>query len=182
MLASACLHLGLFALLGGFVFNTASTIPPVAIELLEVPYSVSHPLKNFSTKKSAAVVQHEPDEFLESDTELSSESKPVQVSATPSQIASAKELYISKLFRLLNAKKRYPEISLKMRQQGRLKVRFVLERDGRIASAELVETSNFLPLNEAAKSLLAEIKKFDPLPNEISDQQWAVTVPIEYLM
>lgn len=103
-------------------------------------------------------------------------------SANLQQVASARDLYISKLTRTLNQKKRYPEIARKMRQQGRLKVRFVLERDGRILNAELVETTSFSHLNDAAKTLLSEIKKFDPFPSEVSDKEWAVTVPIEYVM
>lgn len=101
---------------------------------------------------------------------------------TAQQLLDIKTEYISKIAWTLNQKKEYPDLARRMRQQGKLKVRFILERDGRILNAEVIEQSNYESLNQAAKKLLTEIKSFEPFPQEVTDQQWAVTVPIEYIM
>ncbi len=188
LLASGSVHLGLLALVSGLSLGLKTDIQPVAIEFIEAhQHSVDSVTQNQIRKiqtqkiqKSLAIVES-PVVSLQKPIE-DSPALAASFAASAEDIASAKDVYISKLSRALNARKHYPEISLKMRQQGRLKVRFLLERDGRILSAELIEMSNFLPLNEAAKNLISEIKKFDPIPMEVAEKQLAVTVPIEYLM
>lgn len=179
MLASGSVHLGLFALLGGFTLALQPKSQPILIDFIESQVALT---KSVETKKPKVVALSEPEKVLESDVITKIENTDATPALDAGQIASARDLYISKLTRTLNAKKRYPEMARKMRQQGRLKVRFVLERDGRIVNAQLVETSNFNQLNEAAQSLLGEIKRFDPFPTEVADKEWAVTVPIEYVM
>lgn len=183
-IASGSVHLGLFALLGGFSLAVQPQAQPLFIDFIETQATLTKPVE---LKKPKSVPLPEPAAVAASDVVTKSE-EPIITNDLPSssasaqQVASARDLYISKLTRTLNSRKRYPELARKMRQQGRLKVRFVLERDGRILNAQLVETSSFAQLNDAAKTLLSEIKQFDPFPSEVSDKEWAVTVPIEYVM
>ena len=181
-------------MVGGFALwnQPILTTTPVVVDYIEATSPVAAPIKNLIRQKPMTpkvMAPENPEEFAVEKIEASPPNAaeftmeaPIANQVSTTEAASARDLYISKLTRALNAKKKYPEISKRMRQQGRLKVRFLLERDGRILNAELIEQTNFTPLNEAAKNLLTEIKKFDPFPNEVADKQWAVTVPIEYLM
>lgn len=114
---------------------------------------------------------------------MAASEQPQALSAEATQrMLDIKTEYISKIAWTLNQKKEYPDLARRMRQQGKLKVRFILERDGRILNAEVIEQSKYENLNQAAKKLLTEIKSFEPFPQGVTDQQWAVTVPIEYIM
>ncbi len=80
----------------------------------------------------------------------------------------------------LNALKRYPDAAKRMRQQGRVMVRFKLDRDGHVLVREIVEPSPHATLNEAARSLLSQIQEFKPFPAQSTVTSWVFTVPIEY--
>lgn len=163
------------------------TATPVYFQILESASGVQQQIvktKTISTERQQA-------QALNSDSAVDpsvaaenvvSEQPQALSTETTQQILDIKTEYISKIAWTLNQKKEYPDLARRMRQQGKLKVRFILERDGRILNAEVIEQSNYESLNQAAKKLLTEIKSFEPFPQGVTDQQWAVTVPIEYIM
>lgn len=93
------------------------------------------------------------------------------------EVLSAYELEVASR---LNALKRYPDAAKRMRQQGRVMVRFKLGRDGHVLAREIVEASPHATLNEAARSLLSQIQEFKPFPAQTTVTSWVFTVPIEY--
>lgn len=102
-----------------------------------------------------------------------------EVDGTPSPYY---DVYASEVARELNRHKVYPEISLKLRQQGRVKVRFHVDRSGSVLMAEILEKSPYDPLNSAAKRLIEEIRSFRPFPEEVKATSMLFEVPIEYTM
>jgi protein TonB len=95
---------------------------------------------------------------------------------------TAQERYLMDVRRLLEAKKEYPMAARRLGHQGRVIVRFVLGRDGRILEAKIVEASRSDILNRAARGLIENLGGLKPFPTEISLAEWAVIVPIEYKM
>jgi TonB family protein len=74
----------------------------------------------------------------------------------------------TKLFRI---EPRYPAESLARREEGLVKVRVLLRVDGRVAEAEVVESSGF-PLLDASALATAYLWRFPPI--EAGDKRYAV--------
>lgn len=90
--------------------------------------------------------------------------------------------YLAEIRALLEARKEYPVAARRMGHRGRVVVRFVLERDGRVQKAEIVSGSASEILNRAARGLIDGLRAVKPFPKEVALSEWAVVVPIEYQM
>ncbi len=104
------------------------------------------------------------------------------VGQSESSMATAEINYLNDLRQLLESKKEYPIAARRMGHRGRVVVRFVLERDGRIRTAEIVQPSPSAILNRAARGLIEGLHDVKPFPKEVALSEWAVVVPIEYQM
>ena len=104
------------------------------------------------------------------------------VSVSAAKLADAEMLYLNDLRQLLESKKEYPIAARRMGHRGRVVVRFVLERDGRVRTAEIVQGSQSEILNRAARGLIGRLHDVKPFPKEVALTEWAVVVPIEYQM
>lgn len=104
------------------------------------------------------------------------------VSISSAKLADAEMLYLNDLRQLLESKKEYPIAARRMGHRGRVVVRFVLERDGRVRTAEIVQGSQSEILNRAARGLIGRLHDVKPFPKEVALTEWAVVVPIEYQM
>jgi protein TonB len=93
----------------------------------------------------------------------------------------ASERYVMELRRILNQKKTYPALAKKLRQRGRVIVRFILREDGHLLKADVVEASPFESLNSAASELIKNIDGLKPFPEELKDRKfWAFRLPVDY--
>jgi TonB family protein len=90
--------------------------------------------------------------------------------------------YLSEIRTMLDSKKEYPIAARRMGHRGRVVVRFVLERDGRVQKAEILQSSASEILNRAARGLIEGLRTIKPFPKEVALSEWAVVVPIEYQM
>jgi protein TonB len=104
------------------------------------------------------------------------------VSVSSAKLADAEMVYLNDLRKLLESKKEYPIAARRMGHRGRVVVRFVLERDGRVRTAEIVQGSQSEILNRAARGLIGRLHDVKPFPKEVALTEWAVVVPIEYQM
>lgn len=95
---------------------------------------------------------------------------------------SAQERYRVELQAMLEKKKQYPLLAKRLRQQGKVLVKFTLRRDGSVAAAELIGTSEFETLNNAARELIGQISGLKPFPDEVKKNQWVFVLPVEYRM
>jgi periplasmic protein TonB len=103
----------------------------------------------------------------------------------PEGVADGREFdassrYEYELRMLLDRQKVYPQVARKLRQEGRVLVRFKLRKDGTVISAEIVERARHDSLNQAAHSLIEKINGLKPFPDEIKKTAWDFIVPIEY--
>lgn len=74
----------------------------------------------------------------------------------------------------------YPRASKNLGEQGQVKVRLKVERDGTISDAEIAEPSAFLRLNTAALDTVRRVAQLDPLPKSFNADQWNALVPIDF--
>jgi protein TonB len=100
--------------------------------------------------------------------------------ANGNRLASVKERYLYELRVLIEGRKTYPVTSKRLRESGRVLVEFTVQNDGTITAVGIKQGTAFERLNEAAKSLIAGIGKYKPLPSEFAQTSAKLEIPIEY--
>jgi protein TonB len=85
-----------------------------------------------------------------------------QTSAT-----DARRAYLARISAWLNRHKRYPRQAQRRGQQGTVKVRFVVDRNGRVLTAEIVASPGYPLLEQATLELLQRAAPLPPLPAEL---------------
>lgn len=202
-------HISAAALLGRFGMSFDKESSPVEVEILVEGNSaettlarpsqpVQSPKKNKQTPKK---LQTNPEPTLAQSEELTvqknetTDSKDFETEAEDwdrliqqsnqalltGRALSASEKYTMELRRALNQRLVYPTIAKRLRQRGRVIVRFWLKNDGRLLKTEVVEKSKFDVFNKAAEDLVKEIDGLKPFPDELQEKKvWAFSIPIEY--
>ena len=82
----------------------------------------------------------------------------------------------------LERHKRYPSSAQFRRQQGAPMVRFVMDRDGNVLSAQLERSSGITSLDEEAVALLSRAQPLPPPPPEIPGERIELRVPIQFFL
>lgn len=65
-------------------------------------------------------------------------------------------------------------------QTGQAKVRFVIDRSGRLISRALAESAGSRPFDDAALAIIARAEPFPAPPSELKDDSFSFTVPIVF--
>lgn len=94
--------------------------------------------------------------------------------------AGIEERYSLELRQLMDKYKVYPVMARKMGIQGRVMVRFTLDRNGAVQSFEVVQPAGAEILNSAAKELVKKISGLKPFPQELNRAAWQFEIPVEY--
>lgn len=92
--------------------------------------------------------------------------------------ASALEAWKKKIVILLVSKRTFPPGAAG--QSGTAKVKFVIDRQGKLISRELVESTGSALLDTAALSMIERAEPFPEPPAELSDDSFAFTLPINF--
>lgn len=100
--------------------------------------------------------------------------------ANGNRSATIKERYLYELRVLIEGRKVYPVTSKRLRETGRVLVEFTVQQDGSITAVGIKQGAAFERLNEAAKTLIAGIGKYKPLPQEFAQTSARLEIPIEY--
>jgi len=90
------------------------------------------------------------------------------------------ELYISKIIKMIERKKRYPRISKKMRHEGVVNITFTINKNGTIRHIGPIKKCSHERLNRAAVRILKEIGSFPPIPEEMGKESLSLSVSIRY--
>ncbi len=85
----------------------------------------------------------------------------------------------SELASWLAAHRTYPEEARRHGEQGRVTVRFTVDRGGRVLAVELVKGTGSASLDDAARAML-QAASLPPFPPTMPEQQITVTVQIRY--
>lgn len=80
----------------------------------------------------------------------------------------------------LHRHKRYPRQALARRQEGVVTVRVVIDRRGKVIASALVKSAGQETLDRAAIELLVIASPLPAPPNDASDHELTLDIPIEY--
>lgn len=88
--------------------------------------------------------------------------------------------YRQRLARRLSQAKFYPRLAQRRGMEGKVMVRFVIERSGAIQSVWVEKSSGYAILDEAAVEAVRKMSRFEPFPQEISAPRWEVNFAMAY--
>jgi len=118
-------------------------------------------------------------------TQIAEQGESAESSSISSQTVSAlqqaaQQIYFNLLARTLAEQKRYPSISRRRGEQGVVQLFFVVSRDGKISNSEIVASSGYQRLDKAVMEMLEKAQPLPAFPDEMSQQQLQVKVPIAF--
>ncbi len=96
------------------------------------------------------------------------------------QAARVESAYKARLRKLIAANKRYPKRAKRRRQQGTVRVSFIVYANGMIKNIRAVTSSGHSTLDKAAISAIQKISGKLPFPAGLKRTQWVLTIPVAY--
>lgn len=78
--------------------------------------------------------------------------------------------------------KRYPNLAEFRHQQGVVYLRFTMDRQGQVLSAQIAKSSGYDSLDDAALALIHRAEPLPPPPAEVPGETLALTVPVQYFL
>jgi protein TonB len=99
--------------------------------------------------------------------------------ATPAAPAAVSPDWQSALAAWLQAHRTYPQAARQDNEQGRVLVRFTVDRGGHVADVELVTSSRSRLLDDAAQTMLRGAN-VPPFPADMTQDRAVITVPLRY--
>ena len=109
---------------------------------------------------------------------VASVSRP-QPSAASVNVAETQH-YLAALVAKIDRRKYYPAGSRRRGEEGRVVVRFVLQKGGELTDLSIVESSGSRRLDAAALRTLRRVSPFRPIPENLAREHWPITVPIAF--
>ncbi len=94
----------------------------------------------------------------------------------------ARDRYLSDLRTTLEARKKYPPLSRRMAESGRVLIRFQIARDGQFSNVTVLKSSGYERLNSAALALVQELARYREFPSAIMESSLSVEIPIDYVL
>ena len=88
--------------------------------------------------------------------------------------------YFSSLMAWLNTHKNYPKLAKKNKEQGIVKLKFTVTREGDISNASIHTSSGYQRLDQAAIQMLRAASPVPPIPNDLGRSTLTLVIPIEY--
>ena len=96
------------------------------------------------------------------------------------QVARVESAYKARLHKLIAANKRYPKRAKRRRQQGTVRVSFIVYANGIIKNIRAVHSSGHSTLDKAAISAIQKISGKLPFPAGLKRTHWVLTIPVAY--
>lgn len=115
----------------------------------------------------------------EPDTARASTASPSQAS-TQAASSQQRQAYLERLQERIARARFYPRRSRMRGEQGSVTVRFVLARDGSVGGLEVMQSSGIQRLDQAALKTVRRAAPFDPLPEALRRDEWAIEVPLVF--
>jgi protein TonB len=76
--------------------------------------------------------------------------------------------------------KRYPRLAREQRQEGTAYLRFTMDRQGRVLSAQIEKGSGYALLDEEAAALIQRAQPLPAPPPEVAGAQITLTLPVQF--
>lgn len=93
-----------------------------------------------------------------------------------------KEKYLVLLRDKINKHQAYPRQSKVFKEEGLVKIRMTLDREGQLTKLELIQATKYSRLNDAAMKAASDAVPFSKFPNEVEYQSWKIIVPIRFVL
>ncbi len=93
---------------------------------------------------------------------------------------SARQSYYGQLAAALNRHKRYPYAARKARQEGVVKVRFVIDAQGQVLERDIEASSGYRALDKEVIAMVERASPLPAIPAELGRTQLAIVLPIEF--
>lgn len=108
--------------------------------------------------------------------------RPVAAPLPPSNQGLKTDTWESEVLARLIRYRRYPRMAEFRRQQGVPWIRFVLNREGKVISTQLEQSSGFLDLDREAVSLPKRAQPFPAPPANRPGERFGLIVPVEFFL
>jgi protein TonB len=102
--------------------------------------------------------------------------QPVTAALNPQE----KQHYLAALAAKINRSKYYPMGSRRRGEEGKVVVRFIVQKNGELTDLTIVESSGSRRLDAAALKTLRRVTPFRPIPDALNRDQWPISVPIAF--
>lgn len=106
---------------------------------------------------------------------------PVPLPPAP-RLSSGQPTWEGQLLGRLNQFKRFPSAAQRLRQQGVLYIRFVMDREGKVVSSRLERSSGFRSLDDEAVALPKRAQPLHKPPEDVGGQTLELVVPVEFFI
>jgi len=102
--------------------------------------------------------------------------------ALTAQNLLARQFYVSDNLKKIFANVRYPKKALEKSQTGSVRVAVVVNRQGNIVSASILQGSEFDSLNDAALEAVNKVAPYPAIPEAIPGATFEFTAPIRFVL
>jgi protein TonB len=97
-----------------------------------------------------------------------------------STTVSPHQSYLDKVRSKIQFYKIYPKASLALKERGTVKLKVRLEKSGYVQKIEIIESSEFKRLDEAAIKAVVDASPFGEFPPEVKFATWSIIVPMRF--
>jgi len=144
--------------------------PPERAVKPQTPVTAQAPPPN-----QQAMIDHQPTRGSPSSGNTSQEQSG---EATPDQRAD----YFAELRTWLEQHKQYPYMAQRMRQEGTVQLRFVMDREGNVLSWSIDQSSGYSALDGEVEELILRADPLPPLPDEMPEAKVEMVVPVSFFL
>ena len=130
------------------------------------------------TKKRTQAKPVEATRIASPSVALASVAEPQPVTSVPE--LQEKQHYLAALAAKINRSKYYPLGSRRRGEEGKVVVRFVVQKNGDLTDLTIVESSGSRRLDAAALKTLRRVAPFRPIPEALNRDHWPISVPIAF--
>jgi protein TonB len=118
-------------------------------------------------------------------------SQPVEAPSTPAppapvvsapQQTSPVPSWQSALLARLEQFKRYPNLAQFRHQEGVVQLRFTMDRQGHVLSAQIAKSSGYDALDDETLALIHRAEPLPPPPADVPGQTLSLTVPVQFFL
>jgi protein TonB len=102
--------------------------------------------------------------------------------STTSSAASARASWQAQLLAWLERYKRYPRVAQEQRQQGVVYLRFAIDRQGRVLSSRINNSSGFELLDDEVLALVQRAQPLPAPPSEVTGDRIELQVPVSFTL
>lgn len=146
---------------------------PIAPKPIQKPLPKPKPV----VEEEPVVERTEAKEVIKEEVEQSS----AVSSASAKLYAQQKQTYYDTIYYTIEKYKRYPKKALRFRQEGDIKVSFLVLKDGNIKDFKILRRSNFNTLNKEVQRVFKKLKRFEKPPNDL-EMPLEVTITIRFTL